>query len=207
MPNFLAHAHLAGERPEVMLGALVADHLGRTPLALLDSHLADGVRAHRALDQFTDGHPAFRSAKALIAPPRRRFAGIIIDLVFDHLLARDWRRYADEALRCFIDEVYAVTRAHEHLLPVDAILLVQRMRDEDWLGCYESVSGIDGTLQRVAARVRRGGVMAGAIADLQEHAHGMQSCFKEFYADAMRFASNAPHSAVVLSMARLSRAC
>lgn len=179
------HLYLADAHPEARLGALVADHLGPRPHPAMSEEFTRGIRQHRALDRFSESNDGFCAARALIAPERRRFAGIIVDVCFDHFLASSWCRYSPIPLRDFIDAAYALTRTHEDLLTPEARSLFERMRVEDWLGTYASVEGIGAILDRIALRVRRGEIMRGAVADLIREREAMKRCFEAFHADAI----------------------
>lgn len=88
-----------------MLGSLIADFLR----GAIDPAMARGVRIgvalHRAVDVYTDAHPQVVAARARFAPPYRRYAGILLDMWFDHLLAREWERHGDGSLHDFSQRV------------------------------------------------------------------------------------------------------
>lgn len=91
--NYLAHAVLAGPDPLLRLGGLMGDFV-KGPLRPAPAHLPErltqGLRLHRAIDAYAETHPAFRASRARVSPERRRVAGIMVDLFYDHFLARGW---------------------------------------------------------------------------------------------------------------------
>ncbi|MET0226353.1 MAG: hypothetical protein ABW187_07940, partial [Dokdonella sp.] len=103
--NHLAHALLAAPDDDCMLGSLIADFLR----GAIDPAMARGVRIgvalHRAVDVYTDAHPEVVAARARFEPPYRRYAGILLDMWFDHLLAREWERYGVGSLHAFSQRV------------------------------------------------------------------------------------------------------
>lgn len=155
--NHLAHFLLAPAEPQALLGTLLADfHRGPIDDALpLD--VARAVRLHRAIDSATDSHAEVLALKAAFAPGRRRFAGLALDLYFDHCLSRDWPRYAAEPLDAFVEATYAALDAH-----LDAPFVPQRMRgfaaamrDQDWLRSYATLDGVAAALGRLEHTFRR----------------------------------------------------
>src|SRR6478609_8124795 len=108
--NLLAHALLAGGDDDVRFGSMIGDFVR----GAIDPALPDGVRGgialHRAVDAYTDAHAEVVAARALFEPPYRRYAGILLDVWFDHLLARDWPRHAAGSLHAFSREVQALLR-------------------------------------------------------------------------------------------------
>jgi len=100
--NFLAHLVLAGDDDDLRLGAMLGDFVrGSEPLKRFGPGLRTGVRLHRHIDAFTDALPAIADLRGSCPDPFRRYAGIIIDLLFDYELAGRWRAYREESLKAF----------------------------------------------------------------------------------------------------------
>jgi len=111
--NYLAHLFCSPGSPDVQLGSFIADFVkgrvdGRFPRAV-----AEGIRDHRKADLFTDSHEFFSASRRLISRERRRFAGVIIDVLYDHFLTTGWDRYASVGLDEFVGTVYANLGRHE----------------------------------------------------------------------------------------------
>jgi len=89
--NFLAHAFLAGEDPALLVGGVIGDWIKGTLTGVLPVDLAKGVVAlHRAIDNFAESQPAFRRSRSRVSLERRRYAGVFVDVFYDHLLAKNW---------------------------------------------------------------------------------------------------------------------
>lgn len=155
--NHLAHFLLAPAEPQALLGTLLAD-FQRGPIdAALPLDVARAVRLHRAIDSATDSQAEVLALKAAFPSGRRRFAGLALDLYFDHCLSRDWPRYADEPLDAFVETTYAALDAQ-----LDAPFVPQRMRgftaamrDQDWLRSYATLDGVGAALGRLESAFRR----------------------------------------------------
>ena len=113
--NYLAHLHLGGDSPAQLLGSLYGDFV-KGPLAgRFPADLEVAIRLHRQIDAFTDRHLLVEQARARFPAERRRTSGILLDLFFDHCLARDWADYHAEPLPQFTGRVYEVLAAQREL--------------------------------------------------------------------------------------------
>jgi len=154
--NFLAHLWLAGPEDGMRLGAVAGDFVKGPLPAGLPADIAAGAGLHRAIDAFADRHPAFLRSRARISAPRRRFAGVMVDMFYDHFLAAQWDDYhPEEPLAVFAARQYALLRAHLHRLPERSHTVVTRMSEGDWLSSYAQVETIEFALDRIAGRLRR----------------------------------------------------
>lgn len=187
--NHLAHLLLAGPDPLAMVGTLAADHL-KGPPAGLPPLLHDAIVEHRKLDSFTDGHPAVRAARRLFAPDLRRFAGIALDVLYDHLLARHWEQYhPEEPLAFFASRVYGALQSHAALLPEPLRTALPRMVADDFLVRYRDRERVAWTLHRVARRLRRGAEgLERAAREADALYEPLEESFHQFFPGAARYA-------------------
>ena len=115
--NFLAHSALAFGDPALLAGQFAGDFVRGRDLSAFPTRVARGIRLHRRVDAFTDAHPAVVAARRAFEPDLRRHAGIVVDVVFDHLLARAWSAPGGRSLVAHAEWVDAALAAHEHALP------------------------------------------------------------------------------------------
>ena len=189
--NFLAHALLAGEAESDRIGGLMGDFVKGLLPAGLPADLASGVALHRAIDSFADRHPAFIASRARVSPLRRRVSGVLVDLFYDHLLARDWGDYGPGALENYTAQLYASLDDFSEFLPEKGRDVAVRMRAHDWLSSYRYVDAVDEAIDRMAVyRLRRANQLAGGIAEFLADAEGFEADFRVFLPDAMGFAQN-----------------
>jgi acyl carrier protein phosphodiesterase len=121
------------------------------------------------------------ASKARLSPARRRFAGVLVDVFYDHLLASRWPRYASRPLPSFTAEVYQQFGAYPGPVPTHAREALRRMAEQDRQGSYATLSGVGLALSRISMRLRQPGLLAGAAAELASLAPAMQKDFDEFY--------------------------
>lgn len=186
--NFLAHAYLSDGSDHGMLGSLMGDFV-KGPLG--DAYppgITRGIALHRHIDSFTDAHELVRRSKARVSPQRRRFAGIMVDMFYDHFLARDWARYSDEPLSAFTGRTYALLSTHHHQLPERLQRVSAYMVRDDWLGSYARVEAIGASLDGMGRRLRRENALSGSVEELVDHYDDFAADFHAFMPELIRFA-------------------
>lgn len=178
--NFLAHLHLAGAEPGAQLGGLYGDFVKGPLRGEWPEDIEAGIVLHRRIDAFTDSHPRLLQAKALFPAERRRYAGILIDLFFDHCLALHWSDYAQEPLDRFTDRAYRLLLAQPQL-PGRLADIAPRMARQDWLGSYRDFATLQRVLTNMGARLSRPDALVGGMADLQRLYEPLSGEFRLFY--------------------------
>ncbi|MGE9266895.1 MAG: ACP phosphodiesterase [Verrucomicrobiales bacterium] len=171
---------------------MLGDFVKGTPESLAGHFppaVVQGIRLHRAVDRFTDAHPAFHEAKKLLAPERRRFAGLIVDIIFDHLLIKNWARYHEQPLADFLAEIYEQFDAHPQLLTPRMATLLPRLKAENWLGINESLAGLSTTMSRVSTRRPFLRVIKDAHLDFTRQPERFDKHFLCLYPDLIRLAT------------------
>ncbi len=187
--NYLAHLLLAEQTPQGWLGALMGDFVKGAIDPTLPGGIRRGIVLHRRIDSFTDAHPVHRASRNRIAGARRRYAGIIIDLCYDHFLARSWAHHAALPLDEFTIEVYAVLARHRTLLPPRLERIAPRMTAQDWLGSYRKLGALGAALDGIATRSPRAAPLAGAVEDVRRCHRELGEDFDAFFPDLVRFAN------------------
>lgn len=196
--NYLAHAWLARRSDAAILGALLGDFVfGQAALADRPGEVRREIIVHRRIDRFTDTHPEVVAARALFPDGLRRYAGIVLDVHFDHLLARDWSRWNDGSLGAFTTRVYRVLREHHDELPPRLQAIAPRMQREDWLGSYRERASVDRAMRGIATRLSRNGErLLACLPLLREHEARIDAAFEGFFpelvAEAPRLRSRIP---------------
>ena len=180
--NHFAHLVLARPTVESTVGNLLGDFARGVAVDALPPPIHAGLLNHRAVDRFTDAHPRVRELKQLFSPRRRRFAGIALDIYFDHLLIRHWERFENRDLERLIADCYRRMARGRTLMPSAAMRRVtRRMIEFDWFGSYRDEDGVAEAMDRVAARIRFSNGFGGAIDELRPHRERISAAFVEFY--------------------------
>ncbi|MGE8096910.1 ACP phosphodiesterase [Pseudomonas fluorescens] len=187
--NYLAHLHLGGQRPGQLLGSLYGDFVKGQLQGQFNPEIEAAIQLHRSIDVFTDRHPLVDLALSRFTLTRRRYAGIVLDVFFDHCLARDWRLYADLPLEQFTSDVYRVLAA-EPQLPGRLAQIAPHMEANDWLGSYREFAVLDQVLRGISRRLSRPEELAAAMEELQRLYEPLSDDFRLFYPELQRFAHN-----------------
>ena len=185
--NYLAHLFLADDTPESQVGALLGDFVKGAAKNNFSPIIQRNIELHRSIDSFTDAHPIVRASKKVVSAERRRFAGVLLDVFFDHYLAKHWANFSDIALHAFTTNVYAVLQQHHAVLPEKLQRMLPFMRAEDWLGSYARVEWIEVTLQRMARRLSRGEMLASGGEELRRNYETFEADFLTFFPDLLSF--------------------
>ncbi|OUL37192.1 ACP phosphodiesterase [Nostoc sp. T09] len=183
--NWLAHLLLSEPNVENRLGNLLADIVKGTARQELNSHLQRGIACHQVIDRFTDSHIVVQRSKERIDSSYRRFAGVLVDVFYDHFLAKNWSQYSSVSLDEFTAEIYESFRAYPGQIPLVVREVISRVAAEDWLGSYRNVSGVENGLLRISRRLsrrrNRNFILTPAINELITHYDALEYDFQEFF--------------------------
>lgn len=185
--NFLAHALLAESTPALLVGGVIGDWIKGPLPAGLPADLAQGVALHRAIDGFVETHPAFIRSRTRVSAERRRYAGVLVDIFCDHVLARDWVRHHPSVLSHYCQSIYLQIETRMSDLPESAQPALRLMAKEDWIQGYALLDGITDVLRRMAQRGRQPNPLAGGEAEFLADATGFASDFEWLLADTKVF--------------------
>lgn len=179
--NWLAHLYLSEPNPAFRIGNLLPDLVPASALSGLSPDFLRGVKQHRRIDAFTDTHPVVRRSISRVTPDFRRFGGILIDVFYDHFLAREWQRFSSTPLPAFTSEIYASFDRYRSEIPSEALVHLERMREMNWLCAYREIDGIRVALNRLGLRLRRPVPLDNAVSVLRGNYDELYSDFSEFF--------------------------
>lgn len=180
--NHFAHLVLSQPTLESTVGNLLGDFARGLDQGSLPQAVMAGLKNHRAVDRFTDAHPRVLAMKQVFSDERRRFAGIALDIYFDHLLINYWQQFEQRHLESLIDDFYQRMSAGREIMPDENMRRVtRRMVEYDWFGSYRDIEAIAESLDRVAGRIRFANRFDNAIEDLLRNHDMICDGFLEFY--------------------------
>ena len=183
--NYLAHCALADYSDKVLLGSLLGDAWRGRAEQLGDVRLRIGLLLHRRLDSYTDQHPVFQRSRARLAAPFRRYAGILVDVFYDHFLAREWAVFRADPAERFAQRVYDLMAANEHWLPAKLQRFGGYMRERQLLTGYADEAVIAEVLKGLSGRLTRSNPIAEAITELRRNGDGLRRDLFCFYPEAV----------------------
>ncbi|HEY4293174.1 ACP phosphodiesterase [Luteibacter sp.] len=186
--NVLAHALLAGNDTALRLGGAMGDFVHGTPDASLPRRVRDGIYLHRAIDTFTDSHPEVREARERMVAPFRRYAGILLDVWFDHLLARDFAAWSETPLQAFSTGLRAELHAADAILPDGLRRFLAYMDRHDLPAGYARIERVSGAFAGLSQRLSRANPVADGVPVLQAQAASLERTFAAFFPDLRAYA-------------------
>jgi acyl carrier protein phosphodiesterase len=152
--NWLAHILLSEPSVENRLGNLLGDLAKGKEIEKLSYDLRRGIDRHYAIDKFTDSHTIVKNSKRRINKDYSRFAGVLIDIFYDHFLAKNWHLYSSSILSEFTTEIYNSFQNYQEEIPQSCRQIIQQMIEEDWLTNYQHFGGVENALQRIEDRMK-----------------------------------------------------
>jgi acyl carrier protein phosphodiesterase len=185
--NYLAHFHLAWPDEGLVAGGLEGDFLKGPLRGELPGDLERGVKLHRAIDAYTDQHPVVVQLRRDLPKNLRRYAGILIDLSFDHYLSLHWSSFSDIPLAEFNRRVYQVLVNRQEALSEGAQHMVERLIEYDILNLYLEWETVPATASRIGERFKRHNPFLAIDRELSEAKAPMEHAFLNFYPQLQSF--------------------
>jgi len=189
--NYLAHAYLSFGDPAITVGQMIADFVKGKQLFTYPADIQQGIRMHRALDEFTDKHPATRRAKAIFQPSCGPYGGVFMDVIYDHYLANDAARFTPASLKTFTAGIYALLEDHRARLPPLFQQVFAYMSRQNWLYGYREKNGIFQSISGIVRRAKYFNQPADVpFGVFEAHYRTLGDCYREFFPDAHDFMRN-----------------
>lgn len=181
--NYLAHLFLAGTDPEIILGNFIADHVKGSDVLKYSENIRKGISMHRAIDTFTDQHPVVKQSIMRLRTDFRKYAGVIVDMYYDHYLSAHWDEYSDEDLPDFTKTRYDILNTFISVIPARSARLLYYMEKQNWLLSYGSFEGMQQAFNGMSRRTTFESKMELAVINLKagypEFHHEFQKFFPE----------------------------
>ena len=186
--NYLAHAYLSFGIPEILVGNMISDFVKGKQILDFPPAIQQGIRLHRAIDQFTDQHPATQEAKVFFRPAYRLYSAAFVDVVYDHFLAADRTLFSPESLQDFSQQTYASLDPFIHHFPDRFARMFPYMKSQDWLYHYQFPEGIRNSFGGLVRRAAFLDDSETAYEVFQTHYDALRKSYQEFMPDVDAFA-------------------
>lgn len=191
--NFLAHAALSPVRnAEVLTGNLAADLLKPQQIRILSAGLQLGVSLHHTIDRLTDHHPSFRMGTRRLSELHGKYSRVVLDVLYDYLLARNWNTLMEMPLQVFADSTYAQLETSLAALPLGVARRLESMIAHNWLASYGDPHRLEFTFQRLAERASFPVQFGDLHNYIQTNEDLFASEFLEVYTDVKQAITSAP---------------
>lgn len=188
--NYLAHLYLADTSDEFLIGSFLGDFVKGSIGGQYGREMRNGIIFHRKIDTYADAHERTVTSRSLFSQERRRFAGIILDICYDHFLSKHWSDYSDTDLQTFIARVYGILQKYHKILPPRLKSVLPHMISQNWLGSYLTLKGVEITLDRISRRISKKDCLKGSLADIRANYTALEANFLSFFPDLVAYAKS-----------------
>lgn len=185
--NHLAHIYLSGDDDGLKIGNFIADSIKGKAYLDYPKNVQKGILLHRKIDEYTDKHPITRKSIAKFSPRFGLYAGVIVDMVYDHFLAANWEDYCPTPLETYSQDFYALVEKNIGTLPKRVQRFFPYMKKDNWLLSYATISGLEEALSQMNYRIKTQVLLHLAVKELQENYTTLENEFRVFFDDLESF--------------------
>ncbi len=185
--NYLAHIYLSGESDLVTIGNFIADGIKGKDYRKYPKEIQTGILLHRNIDTFTDAHKTVRKSTKRLHEKYNHYSGVIVDMLYDHFLAKNWNNYSSIPLEAYVDSFYDSLEEHYDLLPLRIQKMMPYMIADNWLVSYASIDGISRALEGMNRRTKNRSSMNEAVNELEEFYKDFENEFTLFFDELIVF--------------------
>lgn len=184
--NYLAHIYLSGADPEIKIGNFIADAVKGKNYENYPEGIKKGILLHRHIDSFTDHHPIYKHSKHVLQPKYNLYSGVIMDILFDHFLAKNWERYSHIPLLEYSEEFYHQLEERREILPERIVSILPYIKEQNWLYSYRTKAGIHQILKQMDKRTKYISKMSEVDVELAQYYLIFETDFFAFFDELIK---------------------
>jgi len=188
--NYLAHIFLSGEDDFLKLGNFMADEIKGKSYTTYPLEIRRGILLHRAIDSFTDHHPLVYKGAHRFFSDLGHYNSVVIDMIYDHLLAKNWKLYSKQELTVFAEKFYDLLDTNSGLLPKRISKVVPYMIEHNWLVSYADIEGLRAILKQMNNKTRHDTQLEKGVDIYLVNQKQYEEEFKSFFDDIQLFCQN-----------------
>lgn len=185
--NYLAHIYLSGGNDLVTIGNFIADGIKGKSYKKYSKDIQTGILLHRNIDTYTDAHKTVRLSTKRLHEKYGHYSGIIVDILYDHFLAKNWSKYSTIPLDKYVDTFYDSLEEHYDILPIRIQKMMPYMITDNWLLSYASIDGISRVLEGMNRRTKNRSGMHEAVVELETFYKEFENEFTVFFDELIAF--------------------
>ncbi len=179
--NYLAHLLLSNYNEDILIGNFITDFITKPQEKDFDDKIQVGIKLHRMIDEFTDDHKIVKEGLSRLRKHQGKYAPVVLDICYDHLLARNWNNYSDVHIDLFATHTYKQLESHYDILPKKLMKSLPAMIKGNWLMSYEHRSGLEYTFERLTKRVKFENSLPNAVEDFYKDYAFYEAGFLKFF--------------------------
>lgn len=187
--NYLAHIYLSGENEYIKIGNFMADSVRGKQYLDFQIDIQKGILLHRAIDSFTDTHTTYRKSKHRLHEKYGHYSGVIMDIFYDHFLAKNWKKYHSENLERYTEKFYKSLQKNYDILTEKTKNQLPYMIDRNWLLSYATLAGLEIILFQMDYRTHNRVNMQESIVELEKFYSEFEEEFTLFFSELITFSA------------------
>ncbi|MEZ4796169.1 MAG: acyl carrier protein phosphodiesterase [Flavobacteriaceae bacterium] len=188
--NYLAHIYLSGDNKMITIGNFMADGIKGKNYKKYPKDIQIGILLHREIDTFTDAHKTVRKSTKRLHKKYSHYSGVIVDILYDHFLAKNWSQYCDSPLDKYCEAFYDSLEENFDILPTRIQRMMPYMIADNWLVSYASIEGIQKVLEGMNRRTQNRSKMNLAVNELEDFYKEFESEFTVFFNELIQFSKD-----------------
>jgi acyl carrier protein phosphodiesterase len=185
--NYLAHAYLSGDNDDIKIGNFLGDWVRGSDYLKYPEDIRTGILLHRNIDSFTDQHPTVRASASRFQSRYAKYSGVIIDIIYDHYLASNWKDFCDMPLRDYVNRMHNVMLNNMELFPQRLKNYLPGFMNERWIERYATVEGIRDVFDTMSKRTSLPNETEFAISVLEAYYNDFRQEFFDFFSQIIEF--------------------
>jgi len=186
----MAHQFLSFHNEDLQIGNLWAEVVRGNNFSAFTPSVALGIRLHRTIDSFTDNSDLVKRASHLFHAEHRKYSPIIVDVLFDYFLIKNWKNYSDEKYHDFVLQTYKIIKKNINLFPLKLQKMLEALLFYDWFNEYSSLNGIEKTLKELSKRTKFENNMGNALTEIYLYYDELEIIFLTFFPELISHCKN-----------------
>lgn len=183
--NYLAHVFLSGDNDNIKIGNFIADFIYGNRYKNYDLEIQKGILLHRYIDTYTDSHPIFRQSKKRLFTQFRHYSAVIVDMFYDHFLAKNFSTYSEKDLECFVEDFYKLLAENKNSLPDKVKDIMPVMSKYNWLVNYRDIEHLRDILAQMNHKTKHNTEFHKSIDILENSYNLFEDDFTIFFEDIL----------------------
>lgn len=184
--NYLAHVYLSGTNDLLKIGNFMADSIKGSDYEKFEIEIRKGILLHRHIDSFTDMHPIYRKSKHRLHEKYGHYSGVIMDILYDYFLAKNWNKFSDEKLEDYARNFYQLLQENYNILTERIKGMMPYMIARNWFVSYATITGLEMILFQMDYKTKHRANMQEAIVELQDFYTEFESEFFLFFEELIQ---------------------
>lgn len=187
--NFLAHIYLSSDNELLTIGNFAGDGVKGGDYTRFPIAMQAGIQLHREIDTFTDANQIVKQSKKRLHKNYSHYSGVIVDIFYDHFLAKNWQDYSDIPFADYVADFYKSLNQNMEHLPERFKKFAPIMIEGNWLLSYATTDGIQLVLNGMNRRTKGKSKMHYATEELKKHYSAFEKEFTQFFKELIEFST------------------